>query len=126
MNPVFLFGFAKQQLQYLNARQIAVTQNIVNSSTPGYKTLDVRPFSDVMNARQQVMFTSSAGHMTPSGRSSDIYRQILASSPETHVSGNNVNLDNEMLRAGEIRRAYNVNTAVVKAFHKMSLMSVKG
>ena len=42
----------------------------------------------------------------------------------TH-SGNNVSLEQELLKAGEINRAYRLNTSVAKAFHRMILASAK-
>ena len=40
-------------------------------------------------------------------------------------SKNTVVLENELMKAGEVRRAFELNTAIVKAFHRMMMMSVK-
>ena len=40
-------------------------------------------------------------------------------------SGNSVSLEQEMIKAGEVNRAYALNTSVVKAFHRMLLASAK-
>ena len=42
----------------------------------------------------------------------------------TH-SGNSVSLEQELIKAGEVNRAYRLNTSVVKAFHRMLLASAK-
>jgi flagellar basal-body rod protein FlgB len=41
-------------------------------------------------------------------------------------SKNTVVLENEMMKAGEVRRAFELNTAIVTAFHSMMMAAVKG
>ena len=40
-------------------------------------------------------------------------------------SDNTVVLEDELMKAGEIRRSFELNTSIVKAFHRMLLMSVR-
>ncbi len=42
----------------------------------------------------------------------------------TH-SGNSVSLEQELIKAGEVNRAYKLNTGIAKAFHRMLLASAK-
>ena len=42
----------------------------------------------------------------------------------TH-SGNNVSLEQELLKAGEVNRAFRLNTSLAKAFHRMILTSAR-
>ena len=42
----------------------------------------------------------------------------------TH-SGNTISLEQELIKAGEVNRAYRLNTSVAKAFHRMILASAK-
>jgi len=44
---------------------------------------------------------------------------------QTH-SGNTVDVEREMMKAGEISREYSLNTSIVKAFHRMMLSVAKG
>ena len=41
------------------------------------------------------------------------------------LSGNSVELSSELMKEGLIKRDYDLNTAVVKAFNKMMLMAVR-
>ena len=41
-------------------------------------------------------------------------------------SDNNVVLENELMDAGEVRRAFELNTGIVKAFNRMTLLVSKG
>ena len=40
-------------------------------------------------------------------------------------SGNSVDLAGELIKTGEIRREFELNTALVKSFHQMMMMTVK-
>jgi flagellar basal-body rod protein FlgB len=40
-------------------------------------------------------------------------------------SKNTVVVENELMKAGEVRRSFELNTAIVKAFHSMMMMAVK-
>ena len=42
----------------------------------------------------------------------------------TH-SGNSVSMEQELIKAGEVNRAFRLNTSVAKAFHRMMLASAK-
>ena len=44
---------------------------------------------------------------------------------ETSHSGNSVSLEQELISAGEVNRAYRLNTGIAKAFHRMLLASAK-
>jgi len=40
-------------------------------------------------------------------------------------SGNTVALEQEMMKTGEIKRDYELNSGLVKSFHRMMLMTVR-
>jgi flagellar basal-body rod protein FlgB len=44
---------------------------------------------------------------------------------EVSYSGNNVSLEQELIKAGEVNRAFRLNTSVAKAFHRMLLTSAR-
>jgi flagellar basal-body rod protein FlgB len=44
---------------------------------------------------------------------------------DVQPSGNSVNLPQEMSKTGEIKRMYELNTGMVKAFHRMMLLTVR-
>ncbi len=48
-----------------------------------------------------------------------------SSGTDVTVSGNSVNIEEEMVKAGAVNRDYALNTNIVKAFHKMLLTSMK-
>lgn len=125
MGPLFLLDLASQQARWLGTRQTAIAGNVSNASTPGYKAVDVRAFEDVFDKTGLTMAATSPAHMTLSP--ADMRNAVVRQSEgwETSLSGNNVNIEEQLLKAGEVSRNYALNTGVVKAFHRMMLASVK-
>jgi flagellar basal-body rod protein FlgB len=126
MGPLFLLDLAAQQARWLGTRQTAIAGNISNVSTPGYKAVDARPFEEVMDRTALTIQASAPGHMTIDA--SDARGSVVRPSDgwETSYSGNNVTLEDQLLKAGEVNRGYALNTGIVKVFNRMILASVKG
>ncbi|MDB5650202.1 MAG: flgB [Hyphomicrobiales bacterium] len=126
MGPLFLLDLAAQQARWLGTRQTAIAGNVSNVSTPGYKAVDVRPFQDVMDRTAMTLQTTSPAHMSidPSDPRGNVVRP--SDGWDTTYSGNNVTIEEQLLKAGEVNRGYALNTGIVKAFNRMMLASVKG
>lgn len=123
MQPIQLFELASRQAHWLSVRQSVVAGNIANANTPGYVAKDVEPFQAVLEA---VSSQPSSGAMNVA--SFGDAAQGVAEDPQsvTQIStGRAVSLESELLKAGEVRRDYQLNTGVVKAFHRMMLMTVR-
>jgi len=126
MQPIQLFELASKQSHWLTVRQSVVAGNIANANTPGYATRDVAAFEAVLDQTQpQVrMAATQPGHIhegllrgaVSSGSFDDV---------DVQPSGNSVNLPEEMSKTGEIKRLYELNTGMVKAFHRMMLLTVR-
>lgn len=107
-----LFKAIGAKMQYLNARQTVISQNIANADTPDYKPKDLKKvdFSDVLGnvgknnargVRNVTMKATSAGHL---GGSSDIERAKVRKQKETYEvapEGNAVIVEEQLLKAGE-------------------------
>jgi flagellar basal-body rod protein FlgB len=121
--PVNLFDLASQQARWLSVRQSVVSGNVANANTPGYRALEVEPFESVLNSKHVVLASTHAGHQQ-AGASRASFAVDEIEPPKTVLpSENTVTLEQEMIKAGEVRRSFELNTAIVKAFHRM-LMSV--
>jgi flagellar basal-body rod protein FlgB len=125
MEPVNLFNLAAQQSRWLAVRQSAVAGNVANVSTPGYGAVDVEPFEKVLDKTGVKLATTDAGHLR--GGATEAGFSIRQEERDASVlpSENSVVLENEMLKAGDIRRQFELNTAIVKAFHRMIMLSSK-
>lgn len=113
-----IFELASRQAEWLALRRAQVASNIANVNTPGYRVREVMPFDAYLQR------TTSAG--ASSGLDtvgSEANEEVLA---ETLESGNSVNLENELLKSSEIARNHALNAGMVRAFHRMLLLSSKG
>lgn len=124
MNQIYLFSATSQLANWLSVRQSTVADNIANINTPGYQAADVPAFAAVMDETHMRLAATRPGHLgyDPAGKAS------VSSAAEWNVvrSGNPVSVENELIKADEVNRTYALHTGVLKAFHRMLLLSVKG
>ncbi|TKT77480.1 flagellar basal body rod protein FlgB [Aquamicrobium sp. LC103] len=125
MQPVNLFEVAAQQARWLTVRQTTVASNVANANTPNYRALDVEPFESVLKNTNISMRTTNARHISLGmTRDNLAVRQTDADTPIS-PSGNSVVLETELMKAGEVRRDYELNSAIVKSFHRMLMQTTR-
>ncbi len=127
MSDIQLFRIASQQAGWLAARQKVIASNIANAATPGFKASDVVPFASVLHSQASSMTMTNSRHLNVSGQTGvqSIPTRVNETGEVDH-SGNNVSIEAELMKGGEIARAYSLNTNIVKTFHRMLLQAVKG
>jgi flagellar basal-body rod protein FlgB len=119
LNGIPLFSLLQTKLGYLSERQKVIAQNVANASTPGFTPTDLKPFE-----KQPGMDTNSnAGVLaqpaqTDSGVSMGVpltshsaakprnWLTISAPDSETTLNGNQVVLEEQMLKMSESRSDY--------------------
>ena len=125
MTPIHLFNAVSQHNRWLAARQATIAGNVANANTPGYKAVDVAPFEMAMEQARLTMTATRPAHMTPPDSNAPA-TGVRAEDPwEVTHTGNSVSLEQELIKAGDVNRAYRLNTSVAKAFHRMILSSAK-
>jgi flagellar basal-body rod protein FlgB len=125
MTPVHLFNVISQHNRWLSVRQATIAGNIANANTPGYKALDVEAFEATMEQTRLAMTSTRPAHMTTAADTTPA-TDIRKEEPwEITHSGNSVTLEQELIKAGDVNRAFRLNTSVLKAFHRMLLASTK-
>ncbi|BCH23159.1 flagellar basal body rod protein FlgB [Mesorhizobium sp. L-8-3] len=125
MKPVQLFDLAAAQARWLSVRQNAVAGNIANASTPDFKPTDVEPFDKVLAKTTPTLVATNTNHVGSGAFGSAIGRKEFETDVPVRPSGNAVVLEEELMKAGEVRRAFELNTAIVKAFHRMIMMTTR-
>lgn len=125
MEPVSLFDLAAKQAQWLSVRQSAIAGNIANANTPGYTANDVEPFEKVLDRTTVSLQTTEAGHLGSAATNAGFTIKPQEDDGVVMPSKNTVVLEDQLLKAGEVRRSFELNTAIVKAFHSMMMMAVK-
>ena len=125
MEPVNLFDLATRQSQWLAVRQSTVASNIANANTPGYTANDVEPFEKVLDRTAVTLSATEAGHLGAEATNAGFAVKPQEDNGSIMPSKNTVVLEDELMKAGEIRRSFELNTAIVKAFHTMLTMATK-
>lgn len=125
MEPVNLFNLASQQARWLAVRQTAVSSNIANANTPGYGAVDVEPFEAILNQKGVAMRATHPNHLSlASSPEAMAVRQVSNDSPLL-PSGNTVTLETELMKGGEVMRDFQLNSAIVKSFHRMLMATTR-
>lgn len=110
MTALPLVTALRDRMQWHQARQKVLAENVANANTPGFKPKDLQPprasaagsasgLSRVAVERTDPQhLTGAAGSAGPATRSAAVF--------ETRPSGNAVNLEDEMLKAAENQSEY--------------------
>jgi len=125
VSQVYLFQLASQRTQWLAARQSLIAGNVANASTPGFQAKDLPTFSAVLDRTQISMATTNPAHIAPTSSDLGPARPEDAGASNATLSGNSVNLQNEMLKLGDVSHEYSVATGIKRIFHQMMLAALK-
>lgn len=106
-----IFNTAQSMAVHAGKRQALIAQNIANADTPGYKPLDIKPFSDVM---MQANRAGSTGMRDLSGSVSGLQAFESKAAGES-PNGNGVSIEQEMVKAADTRRQHDQALAIYKS-----------
>ncbi|WP_075216169.1 flagellar basal body protein [Mongoliimonas terrestris] len=126
MEPIFLFKLGFEKLSWLSTRQAAVAENVANANTPGFRALEIEPFSEELRRYRLKMAVTRPLHMT--GGRSGVEEDVSADTSAWAVSasGNSVSLEQEMIKQARVAEEQNLATASMRTFHRMLLMTTRG
>ncbi len=125
VEPIHLFDLAGRQARWLSTDQSVIASNVANASTPGYRAKSVQPFTDVLDKTGLQLVSTDPGHLSLDPMQAQA-AAIKEESPwEVTESGNSVSLEQELIKAGDVNRAYSLNTGIVRSFHAMLMSAVK-
>jgi flagellar basal-body rod protein FlgB len=120
MNTPPILAGIRERMQNLSERQRVISQNIANSETPGYKSREVSEpnFAALvggsgMVAAPSVQLTDrmkSLGAIQPVGAGLILDKDIT----ETKPDGNNVTLEDQLLKMGEIQADFTAMTSLYR------------
>ncbi|MBW4330472.1 flagellar biosynthesis protein FlgB [Stakelama sp. CBK3Z-3] len=112
-----------KRMHFLSDRQRVIAENVANSETPAYKAreVDAPDFSDLVQtgggarvARPRVALTSAMTALgaNPSLGGSNIV--LDAATSETKPDGNNVTLEDQLLKMGEVQADFATMTSLYR------------
>jgi flagellar basal-body rod protein FlgB len=123
MQTLPLFDLASRQAHWLAARQSAVASNIANVNTPDYLSVDVAPFKEVLDSHVSSLKATHARHFHMDESAAAV--PGAESSKETFSTGASVDIESELMKEGEVHKAFELNTAIVKSFHRMIMSAIR-
>ena len=105
-----LLGQIKGRLNWLDARQRVIAENVANADTPGYAARDLKTptdFAAALRAGGGLQVTrTNAMHIAPANANVARFSSQNAPDSETTLDGNSVVLEEEMMKMTEARMNY--------------------
>jgi flagellar basal-body rod protein FlgB len=121
----YVFQLASQRTQWLSARETLIAGNVANVNTPGYQATDLQPFSAVLDSTNVTMATTNSMHLSPTQQELTAARVVDTDSPDETLSGNSVQLEQEMIKLGDVNREYSMSSNIKRALHQMMMSALK-
>ena len=135
LNNLPMFALIRQRMNWLNQRQEVIAQNVANANTPDYPSQDLKPsnFKDVINKSRSnssgvTLAVTRSNHIEGSGsknassfKVSDVRRPY-----ETAPDGNQVVLEEQMIKMNETVTNHNLITQIYKKQLSMFRIVTKG
>ena len=123
MEPIQLFELASDKAHWLSVRQSVVAGNIANVNTPDYVAMDIDPFETVLESVGSRMAATHPAHFTEDPLRGSV-RAGTGQDFDVSSSGDAVSLEEELIKAGDIRKEFELSTGLVRSFHRMMLLTV--
>ena len=141
LNGIPLFAQLKNKLGYLSEREKMISQNVANASTPGFTPTDLKPFSDQpgMSAKSNAVVLAqpksaagisggSASTIAIPGNTKDASQAFVseaAPDSETTLNGNQVVLEEQMLKMNQARSEYDAAIGFYQKSLSMLQLAIK-
>ena len=99
MESVSLFSLASRQAEWLSVRQSAISGNIANANTPGYRSVDVQPFEGLLNKKPVTLVSTQPGHIRPAASQTSFDISEIEPNGPAMPSENTVTLEDELIKS---------------------------
>ncbi|KST57549.1 flagellar biosynthesis protein FlgB [Methylobacterium sp. GXS13] len=122
-----ILGMLRTRMQWAQARQGLIAENVANADMPGFKPRDLaelrfdRATGSAVTASPGLTLTSSA-HIAPPGQSEAGADPKRAKGFEVRPSGNAVNLEDEMMKAGDNQSDYQLAASLYQ--HSLTTLKI--
>lgn len=121
-----VLGMLRTRMQWAQARQGLISENVANADMPGFKPRDlVEPRFDratgaLASSATSLALTSPA-HLAPAGQGGGAEAK-RAKGFEIRPSGNGVNLEDEMMKAGDNQSDYQLAASLYQ--HSLTALKI--
>ena len=131
VNNLPLFGMLRSKLSWLTERQSVIADNVANASTPGFRAQDLKKlsFTELMDKAKDGGPVREGEVETSRIRlSRDFARYKVGDmmGSESTPNGNNVSLEDQMMRSAETQVEYQAAIDIYKKGMTLMKMAVSG
>lgn len=115
LEKIEYFRLAHAMASHAGTRQAVVAQNIANADTPGYKARDTASFAELLAAQDggAGLRATRARHLH--GAAGPVAASIRETGQQNDPNGNGVSLEEEMLKAVEVKRQHDRAIAIYRS-----------
>ena len=121
-----VLGMLRTRMQWAQARQGLISENVANADMPGFKPRDlVEPRFDratgALASGSTSLALTSPAHLAPAGQGGGAEAK-RAKGFEIRPSGNGVNLEDEMMKAGDNQSDYQLAASLYQ--HSLTTLKI--
>ncbi len=109
------FRLAQSMAAHAGTRQAVVAQNVANADTPGYKARDTASFADTLAAQGGGFGLRATRARHLHGAAGPAAPAIIATGRQNDPNGNGVTIEEEMLRAVDVKRQHDRALAIYRS-----------
>jgi len=110
LDGIPLLSMLKGKLNFVNQRQKLLAENVANADTPGYAPRDLKPFTFEQALKGSTALgglkRTNAMHLEGSVAQHGVWQAQTTPDSETKLDGNQVVLEDEMMKMTESRIDY--------------------
>lgn len=115
IDGISLFQTMTHKLDYITVRHTLLAQNVANADTPGYEAHDLKTFTDALRTVQPASMLATHGrHMVAELGNTTFREDSRVEGWEVVPSGNEVTLEEQMIRAADNSREHQLTTQLMK------------
>ena len=109
-----IFSMLRTRLEWAQARQRVLAENVANSDTPNFRPRDLAPPSLDPSASQAPVrrATTETGHLPGLGGAGETFRTERRGAYDLRPAGNAVNIEDEMMKVAANQMDYQAVTAL--------------
>ncbi|MCT8331706.1 FlgB family protein [Albidovulum sediminis] len=110
-----ILGIASALARHATQRQSLIAENVANADTPGYRRRDLESFAETYDRGAQArMHATRHGHFQTFAAEAGGFR-VARTGGGMSPNGNDVSLEDEMVRAASIRQDHDMALSVYRA-----------
>ncbi len=129
LNNLSLYKLMTRKMDWVEQRQKVIAENVANADTPGFKGRDLKPFTfrDALEDHRRLPARATdAAHLPGTLPAGGINKEQRVRNPyETSPDGNNVVLEEQMIKMGQNSQDYGMVTNLYRKNVTMIRMAIR-